>query len=138
MRAFTELQCFTMGGLKELCQTAQAGQRGVEGAAAYVNTLTASSGNFGPSLQGLPPHYGTRAAQRAADSLLEWLQGQTSGPASLGGLGFAASRTLGELTFFPNQTLLPAKIDALCNFQHLWEQRVPQIQTPRRNVMYCQ
>ena len=75
----------------------QAGQRGVESAAGYLNSVAANSGNpGGPSLEGLPPHYGTRAAQQAADSFLTWLQGQAGGPASFGGLGFAASRSLGE------------------------------------------
>lgn len=69
----------------------------MEGAAGYLNSVAANSGNpGGPSLEGLPPHYGTRAAQQAADSFLTWLQGQAAGPASFGGLGFAASRSLGE------------------------------------------
>ncbi|CAL8467304.1 g6841 [Coccomyxa elongata] len=71
---------------------AQAGQRGMDSAAAYASSLASSSGSLGPSLTGLEPHYGTRAAQHAAESLLTWLQGQAIGPASLGSLGGAVSR----------------------------------------------
>ncbi len=72
----------------------------MDSAAAYASSLASSSGNLGPSLTGLEPHYGTRAAQHAAESLLTWLQGQAIGPASLGSLGGAVSRDLSEQLSF--------------------------------------
>ncbi len=74
----------------------QAGQRSMDSAAAYASSLASSSGNLGPPLTGLEPHYGTRAAQHAAESLLVWLQGQAIGPTSFGSLGGAFGRDLSE------------------------------------------
>jgi hypothetical protein len=77
----------------------QAGHRIAEGmgasASGAAGRLGELSGDFS-GLRDLEPHYGTHAAQRAAESLLQWLRAQSLGPLSLGSLGGSASLELRE------------------------------------------
>lgn len=83
----------------------QAARSSLDSATAYAASASGNPGNLIPSLDGVEPHYGTRAAFRAAESLLTWLQGQAVGPISFGRLGGAASQELSEAQLYLGWTV---------------------------------
>ena len=79
----------------------QWGQRTASSAGQYASSLVSAPAGALPditALEHVEPHYGSHAAQRSVAGLLEWLQAQYVGQSTLGSLGEAATRKLGEPT----------------------------------------
>ena len=90
----------------------QAAQRIADGVGASASSIADRLGSSGGAdvskLHNMEPHYGAHAAQRAAQSLLEWLHGQWLGPVGSSSLGGAGSQQLSE--YFPQHLCIFARV----------------------------